>query len=650
MIKYLTTEIVGGLGNQLFMISNLISLGKKYNRKIKVSNVFNDNNRKTPKEYNIFKNVVFSDVDNDLEIYYEKEYKYNNIFINEDKDYKLIGYFQSYKYFWDQKDELKKIFNIDFSLIDNLKEKLIKYDKIVAVHIRLRDYVEKSRFHYNLDIEYYKKALNNFNEDYTIILFSDDYEKARELLGFCKNVIVQAEDITNGDENEFYLLSIIEQRILSNSTYCLWSTYLNEIFNFVENPKYFLPNKWFENDGPIININDLIPKNEKYVIVDCLKCAVLFFHKNIDKICKKYWVDKCISSVLGQSYQDFDIFEINYGDEDKSILEHFDLGNREHFFYKKNYVNHTEATMYLLEKCFELNNYDLVFNTNVDDYYNLKRFDEQRDDILCGNIINSTLWTYIKENENENDKILTTGHNKFLYKNGFYWYQSENIEDGDYSNEIQYSVIKENLLKNNNVINHSGVCFTKKFWSSYDKFGNLLRYRNDKPFEDISLWIRTVSNNLPVSVVNSNLIYYRIHDNQIGEQMKSKQKNFADAPNLCDYELGIIIDKNNINNINKIETNFITNKKKFYFIFCNIDENILREININKFLIDPSNIDLKNKILENKIVLQLNSDILVYFKDDYKYDDKIERLNNFSNCESFIGNKTDIFIQKFTNV
>lgn len=50
------------------------------------------------------------------------------------------------------------------------------------------------------------------------------------------------------------------------------------------------------------------------------KCAVIFFHKNIQKIYKQHWIDKCVKSVLAQSYHDFDIFEINYGGEEYSVL------------------------------------------------------------------------------------------------------------------------------------------------------------------------------------------------------------------------------------------------------------------------------------------------------------------------------------------
>ena len=65
--------------------------------------------------------------------------------------------------------------------------------------------------------------------------------------------------------------------------------------------------------------------------------------------------------------------------------------------------------------------------------------------------------------------------------------------------KYNYEYIKKEILENkNNVINHSCICFTKKFWNSLDKYNNKLRYRNDKPFEDLSLWYRAIDNNIKI--------------------------------------------------------------------------------------------------------------------------------------------------------
>ena len=82
--------------------------------------------------------------------------------------------------------------------------------------------------------------------------------------------------------------------------------------------------------------------------------------------------------------------------------------------------------------------------------------------------------------------------------------------------KINYNDIKKTILGKNNIINHPSICFSKKFWDFKDKNGHYLRYRNDLPFEDLSLWYRAVINDIPISIVNKHLLFYRLHNNQIG--------------------------------------------------------------------------------------------------------------------------------------
>ncbi len=203
------------------------------------------------------------------------------------------------------------------------------------------------------------------------------------------------------------------------------------------------------------------------------KYAVIFFHKNIKKIYKNKWIKKCVESVLLQINIKFDIFEINYGGEDYSVFEDFkiQLENMEfgYFFYKINLNNHIEAMVYLLNKTFSSKyKYDYVFNTNLDDYYDINRFTEQivflhlnPDYLVC-----SSMWEYIdskgnliKEYTNKDIKCRLTTDNK----------------------QILFEEIFNKLNKNKNIINHSGVCFTRKLWLLLDENLNLFRYRNDKP-------------------------------------------------------------------------------------------------------------------------------------------------------------------------
>ena len=143
------------------------------------------------------------------------------------------------------------------------------------------------------------------------------------------------------------------------------------------------------------------------------KIAVIFFHKNIYKLYKKNWIDKCIESILNQKNVVFDIFEINYGNEDISIFENKKL-NSKHFFFKKDYTTHTEAMLFLLNKCFDEYQYDYVFNTNLDDFYHLRRFELQLKDIEKNNTFLSSSLSILINEKNNNDFLLD---DNYIYKN-----------------------------------------------------------------------------------------------------------------------------------------------------------------------------------------------------------------------------------------
>ena len=43
---------------------------------------------------------------------------------------------------------------------------------------------------------------------------------------------------------------------------------------------------------------------------------------------------------------------------------------------------------------------------------------------------------------------------------------------------------------------------------NYDRYNNLLRYRDDKPYEDLGLWIRAIQNNIPILNTQDNNSYW----------------------------------------------------------------------------------------------------------------------------------------------
>jgi hypothetical protein len=139
----------------------------------------------------------------------------------------LKGYFQSWKYFDDIKEELKN----ELSFKSTIKEKIdLIYSSYsskptVCIHIRLGDTLSQSWMH-KLSPEYIQDCFSHLPPDeYNFIIVSDNFE-------YCKDWFPQSEDIyfAEGlDEAEtIYLMSLCDHFIMSGSTFSWWGAYLGQ--------------------------------------------------------------------------------------------------------------------------------------------------------------------------------------------------------------------------------------------------------------------------------------------------------------------------------------------------------------------------------------------------------------------------------------
>mgnify|MGYP005646823027 FL=1 len=185
--------------------------------------------------------------------------------------------------------------------------------------------------------------------------------------------------------------------------------------------------------GYIDNYNDNLLINKLKSTINT-KNAVILFHKNIDKIYKKAWIDKCIESILNQQSVNFDIIELNYGNKHESLFSNITLDIKgKHYFFVQDFENHIEAMNFLLHICFDVYKYDIVFNTNLDDYYDERRFILQLIDIKYNNnILNSGLVTYIHDNGDQDviykkDEDSETINRMICHNNIISWVHSSTI-------------------------------------------------------------------------------------------------------------------------------------------------------------------------------------------------------------------------------
>ena len=209
-----------------------------------------------------------------------------------------------------------------------------------------------------------------------------------------------------------------------------------------------------------------------------MKVATILYHKNILNICEKSWIDQCVNSILNQTYKNFTIYEINYGDDDFKLKGQYDT-DLEWNFYNKELENHAEAINFLFEQC-EKDSIDYIFNNNMDDWSRFDRFQLQLNeslesgvDICCTNFIHI---------DGDNSEI-----------------RKMNMSEYDFQMEFDIG---------HNMVCHPSVLYSKNFYINN-------RYTPEEiPEEDFRLWKRTLKH-FKFKLVDEYLIYYRIHPNQI---------------------------------------------------------------------------------------------------------------------------------------
>lgn len=212
-----------------------------------------------------------------------------------------------------------------------------------------------------------------------------------------------------------------------------------------------------------------------------MKTLIILYHSNIQKIYKKKWINKSIFSLLNQTYSDFNIYELNYGGDNYSVLNEFKIKQNKKFWSEKK-KNYATAMNFLLDEACE-NEYDAVFNVNLDDFYDHTRFAKQINLIENGFDVISSDFCYVKENPKGDDEII---HHMNICKHG----------------DVSF-----NLEKNHNVIAHPCVCYSKNFIINNRYDDNLT------PTEDLNLWKKTC-NKFKFNIINEELLFYRRHGNQ----------------------------------------------------------------------------------------------------------------------------------------
>jgi len=220
-------DIIGGIGNQLFIIASAYAYGRRNNKELVLDgrrniHSFGENRHNNNIIfYNITKNKNLPKLTNLSEDNYYKKVD-GNIYLTD-------GYYQDYKYFNEYKPDIIELFSPSNDIlydIDNLQDKYnMNNNYNICIHIRLEDRftpIDHEGLYTDEEINMVKHKL--YNLDGNKLVFSNDIEK-------CKGIFRENIDIIYVNEKDYlelYVMSYCDYYIASPSTFNWWGIYLNK--------------------------------------------------------------------------------------------------------------------------------------------------------------------------------------------------------------------------------------------------------------------------------------------------------------------------------------------------------------------------------------------------------------------------------------
>ncbi len=252
-------ELVGGLGNQMFIYAFGRALADAWKSSSKMYLNFYTQQNKRKYELGSFciedrfcctLDVANLDKKRSLWEQLYRKLRYGNsspvileagieenlkLFKKRPHDVFLKGYWQNERYFKSIRQKLLS----DFTLKHKLSEQAesiageIRQTNSVCLHVRRTDYVTEIETFISIGVcslEYYEKGIAHMNAhvpDRHYFVFSDDIPWAKEHLPLQNNVsYISSAELPNAAEN-IHLMSLCQHHIIANSSFSWWGAWLN---------------------------------------------------------------------------------------------------------------------------------------------------------------------------------------------------------------------------------------------------------------------------------------------------------------------------------------------------------------------------------------------------------------------------------------
>ena len=220
--------------------------------------------------FNLETNIGWVETTNTVQ---EKFFHFDqDLFDNCPDNSSLHGFFQSEKYFKHIEEDIRK----DFTFKDNWLEPCEQFrsqmgEEVIFLHVRRGDpgladkrgfkwaYVNLQHQHPVQPIEYYEKALAEFDDSLPVVVFSDSIDWVKEQPFFQGDRFMFSEPEDKHSDGalvpylDMCLMSLCSHAIIANSSMSWWGAWL------IKNPnkKVIAPSMWFGSDYADKDTSDL---------------------------------------------------------------------------------------------------------------------------------------------------------------------------------------------------------------------------------------------------------------------------------------------------------------------------------------------------------------------------------------------------------
>jgi hypothetical protein len=222
----------GRLGNQLFQIAAVVGTARRNG----CDYIF------PPWEYAQFfaRPIPQTERISLVRYYCQPDFAYQDIDIAESTS--LVGVYQSERYFQHCIAEVRDLFTPHPAFADELRSRCgsVLDGKTCSLHVRRTDYLGHPDYAELTASDYYERAIRQFDDDTTFIVFSDDCDWCKRRFPGPRFVFAEAEP----DIASLFLMSLCQGHIIANSSFSWWGAWLDP------NPhkKVIAPDVWFAGE------------------------------------------------------------------------------------------------------------------------------------------------------------------------------------------------------------------------------------------------------------------------------------------------------------------------------------------------------------------------------------------------------------------